>query len=302
MAVYGRPDWTLHMPGDMRGRFGRPRFVPIFQRVFGAGQFGPIYLGLWGLLSVVCGSVTIFIILFSYLVQVHFNPLLFIREFAALSVDPPSAKYGLSLAPWYQGGNWEVATLFLHGAVLFWLARVWNRARANEIKTTLARAFSAAVFLYLVIYLIRPLLLHAWSEAPGHGLKAHLDWVNDVSVRYGNFYYNPFHMLSIFFLLGSTMLWGMHGATIVAVAPYKGEVELEEIELERSGTHRAQLFWRWVMGFNANAQSIHLWAFWFAVLAVIAGGIGLLLSGPVIPNWFEWAKTAHIVSNGIPNR
>lgn len=92
-----------------------------------------------------------------------------------------------------------------------------------------------------------------------------LDWTNNVSVRYGNFYYSPFHMISIFGLLGSTMLLGMHGATIVATRALRLELELDEIEVEGSGTHRAQLFWRWVMGFNANADSITSWAFWFAI-------------------------------------
>jgi photosynthetic reaction center M subunit len=68
------------------------------------------------------------------------------------------------------------------------------------------------------------------------------------------------------------------------------------MELERSGTHRAQLFWRWTMGFNANAYSIHWWAYWFAILCVLTGAIGLLLSGPVITDWYAWAQSAHIVS------
>ena len=101
---------------------------------------------------------------------------------------------------------------------------------------------------------------------------------------------------SIFGLLGSTMLLGMHGATIVATARYGSELELDEIEVEGSGTHRAQLFWRWVMGFNANADSIHVWAFWFAILCVVAGAIGLLLSGTVIKDWFTWAQSVHIVA------
>jgi photosynthetic reaction center M subunit len=50
------------------------------------------------------------------------------------------------------------------------------------------------------------------------------------------------------------------------------------------------------MGFNANAASIHDWAWWFAIFTVIAGGIGLLLSGTVVHDWYAWAQQAHIVS------
>ena len=112
---------------------------------------------------------------------------------------------------------------------------MYTRAHATGVGANLARAFSAALFLYFTIYLIRPILLNGWSEAPGHGLKAMLDWTNNVSVRYGNFYYNPFHMLSIFFLLGSTMLLGMHGASIVATSPYGSELEIERDADRRAG-------------------------------------------------------------------
>jgi hypothetical protein len=50
------------------------------------------------------------------------------------------------------------------------------------------------------------------------------------------------------------------------------------------------LFWRWTMGFNATMESIHRWAWWFAVsLTVITGGIGILLTGTVVENWYLWA-------------
>jgi photosynthetic reaction center M subunit len=300
MALAQRPRQVDYDPdlveGGIESKLGKPFYSWIMDRVFGNGQFLPIYLGVWGVISIVTGSLSIFIILMDYLRQVGFNPVLFAREFGVLGVNPPPANVGLGWSSWANGGAWLAATFFLHISVLTWLARVWSRATANKLSPKLAWAFSSALVLYFVIYLIRPLLMGSWAEAPGHGLKVHLDWVNNVSVRYGNFYYNPFHMLSIFFLLGSTMVLGMHGATIVATARYGAEREVSEMELERSGTHRAQLFWRWTMGFNANAYSIHWWAYWFAILCVLTGAIGLLLSGPVITDWYAWAQSAHIVS------
>jgi len=278
--------------------------IGIMDRLFGNGQLGPFYLGIWGIIALGCFSTTILIILTSFIVdpRVHYNAILLLRELPSLAINPPAAQYKLAfLAPWLQGGNWLAATFFLHLAVLSWWARIYTRARATGLERNLARAFSAALFLYFTIYLIRPILLGAWSEAPGHGMKAMLDWTNNVSVRYGNFYYNPFHMLSIFFLLGSTMVLGMHGATIVATSRYGSELELKEMEIEGPGTHRAQLFWRWAMGFNANAASIHYWAFWMSIMCVIAGAIGLLLSGTVIHNWYAWAQQAHIAATPDPN-
>ena len=55
-------------------------------------------------------------------------------------------------------------------------------------------------------------------------------------------------------------------------------------------SERAALFWRWTMGFNATMEGIHRWAWWFAVLTTLTGGIGILLTGTVVDNWFVWAQ------------
>jgi photosynthetic reaction center M subunit len=95
-------------------------------------------------------------------------------------------------------------------------------------------------------------------------------------------------MLSIAFLYGSALLFAMHGATILAVGRYGGERELEQILDRGTAAERAALFWRWTMGFNATMESIHRWAWWFAVLVPFTGGIGILLTGTVVDNWYLW--------------
>jgi len=59
------------------------------------------------------------------------------------------------------------------------------------------------------------------------------------------------------------------------------------------------LFWRWTMGFNATMESIHRWAWWFAVLCPLTGGIGILLTGTVVDNWYLWA-VKHGVAPAYP--
>jgi photosynthetic reaction center M subunit len=86
------------------------------------------------------------------------------------------------------------------------------------------------------------------------------------------------------------LLFAMHGATILAVGRYGGERELEQITDRGTATERAALFWRWTMGFNATMESIHRWAWWFAVLTTLTGGIGILLTGTVVDNWYLWAQ------------
>jgi photosynthetic reaction center M subunit len=36
-------------------------------------------------------------------------------------------------------------------------------------------------------------------------------------------------------------------------------------------------------------ESIHRWGWWFAVLCPLTGGIGILLTGTVVDNWYLWA-------------
>lgn len=281
----------------IRGHFN----LDFVRKLLGNGQIGPFYLGLWGVIGLFFFSASAGIILLDYLRQVDYNGVAFLREFLSLQTSPPALKYGLHWPGWNQGGNYLAATFFLHLSVLCWVMRLYARARATALGKDLGHAYLAALFLYFVIYLIRPLLLGAWSAAPAHGFKAILDWTNNVSVRTGNFYYNPFHMISIFFLFGSTLLLGIHGATIVSTEHFGAEKEIKEAAVEGPGTHRAQLFWRWTMGFNANAASIHSWAWWFAALCGISGAIGLLLSGTVVHNWYEWAQQVHIVAPDVVN-
>jgi photosynthetic reaction center M subunit len=56
------------------------------------------------------------------------------------------------------------------------------------------------------------------------------------------------------------------------------------------------LFWRWTMGFNATMESIHRWAWWFAVLCPLTGGIGILLTGTVVDNWYLCGREHGIVA------
>ena len=112
----------------------------------------------------------------------------------------------------------------------------------------------------------------------------------DFSVRYNNLFYNPFHGLSIAFLYGSALLFAMHGATILATSRFGADREIEQIVDRGTGSERAALFWRWTMGFNASMEGIHRWAWWFAVLCPITGGIGILLTGTVVDDWYGWAQ------------
>ena len=257
--------------------------------IIGDAQLGPIYLGGLGIMSLLCGFIAIEIIGLNMLASVNWNPIQFVRQLFWLGLEPPPAKYGLSLAPLREGGWWQMAGFFLTASILLWWLRTYRRARALGMGTHIAWAFAAAIWLYLVLGFIRPLLMGSFEEAVPFGIFPHLDWTAAFSIRYGNLFYNPFHMLSIAFLYGSALLFAMHGATILAVSRLGGEREIEQIIDRGTASERAALFWRWTMGFNATMESIHRWAWWFAVLCPLVGGIGILLTGTVVDNWYLWA-------------
>lgn len=278
-----------------------PIQIGFMERLFDLGQVGPIYLGVWGVIAVGSWIFALFIILEAFLAQVDYNIIEMIQNIFVLAVNPPEMRYGLGLVSdhadaWHAGNDWIFSTFLINFGVLAWTMRIWNRARAGGLGVQLVWSYGAAMFLYFAIYLIHPITIGNWAQAPGQGFKAVLDWTNNFSVLYGNFYYNPFHMLSIFFLLGSTLLLAMHGATVVATSRWGSYRELEEMVAEGSGTQRAQLFWRWCMGWQATSKTIHVWSVWFAAFTGITGGIGVLLSGWVIDDWFLWAQSIGIVA------
>ncbi len=257
-------------------------------KVFNA-QIGPIYLGPLGIASLICGFLAFEIIGLNMFASVGWDPVQFVRQLFWLALEPPAAKYGLRIPPLAEGGWWLIAGFFLTTSILLWWLRTYRRAKALGMGTHVAWAFASAIFLYLTLGFIRPVLMGSFSEAVPFGIFPHLHWTAAFSIRYGNLFYNPFHCLSIAFLYGSTLLFAMHGATILAVGRYGGERELEQITDRGTATERAALFWRWTMGFNATMESIHRWAWWFAVLTTLTGGIGILLTGTVVDNLYLFA-------------
>jgi len=291
--THGAGHTGMPLPRGSWPRIGGVNFVHLFG-YFGEAQVGPFYLGTLGLASLLCGFIAIEIIGLNMWASVDWSLTEFVRQFPWLALEPPRPEYGLSIPPMNEGGWWLMAGFFLTLSMLLWWVRVYRRARALGMGTHVAWAFASAIWLYLVLGFIRPLLMGHWSEGVPFGIFPHLDWTAAFSIRYGNLFYNPFHMLSIAFLYGATLLFAMHAATILAVSRYGGEREVEQVIDRGTASERAALFWRWTMGFNATMESIHRWAWWFAVLCPLTGGIGILLTGTVVDNWYLWAVKHHV--------
>ena len=286
VMIHGDPDPGVPLPEGIweRTKAGTSRLFGLF----GEHQVGPSYLGTTGLLSLLFGIAAFEIIGLNMWASVGWDPVQFIKMLPWLALEPPGPEYGLSIPPLNEGGWWLLAGAFLTLSICLWWLRMYRRATELGMGTHVAWAFASAIWLYLVLGFIRPVLMGSWSEAVPFGIFPHLDWTTAFSLRYGNLLYNPFHMLSITFLYGSVLLFAMHGATILALGNYGAHREIEHIVDRGTAGERAALFWRWTMGFNATMESIHRWAWWFAVLTTLTGGIGILLTGTVVDNWYQW--------------
>ena len=67
-------------------------------------------------------------------------------------------------------------------------------------------AFSFAIFAYVTLVVIRPVLMGSWSYGFPYGIFTHLDWVSNTGYQYGQFHYNPAHMIAHHVLLHD-VLW-----------------------------------------------------------------------------------------------
>ena len=289
VQVSAAPEMGMHEGVDVGARTKGASFSTLMGWI-GNAQLGPIYLGTFGVVSIITGLIWFEIIGFWFWRQAGYDPAVFLRDLFWLSLEPPAPEWGLRIPPLDQGGMFLLAGFFFFISLWSWWLRTYLRAEALGMGKHIAWAFAAALWLVMVLGLIRPVLMGSWSEAVPYGIFSHLDWTNLFSLTYGNLFYNPFHALSIAFLYGSALLFAMHGATILSVTRLGGDRELEQIVDRGTASERAALFWRWTMGFNATMEGIHRWAWWFAILVPITGGIGILLTGTVVDNWYVWAQ------------
>jgi photosynthetic reaction center M subunit len=86
----------IPLPRGDDERIGRP-FYNWLAGWFGNAQIGPIYLGFLGLIAR-SAAIWFVIVGFNMLASVGWDPFQFIRQLFWLALEPPPAKYGLSIA------------------------------------------------------------------------------------------------------------------------------------------------------------------------------------------------------------
>jgi photosynthetic reaction center L subunit len=111
-------------------------------------------------------------------------------------------------------------------------------------------AFGIAVFAYITLVVIRPIMLGAWGHAFPYGIFSHLDWVSNVGYQYLHFHYNPAHMIAVSFFFTTTLALALHGGLILSVLNPKEGERVKTPEYEDS-------FFRDFIGYSIGSIGIH---------------------------------------------
>jgi len=178
---------------------------------------GPFYVGFFGVTTIFFTFVGVALILYAASLGPTWN-------IWQISINPPDAKYGLAFAPLAEGGFWQLITVCALGAFISWALREAEICRKLAIGYHVPVAFSFAIFAYFTLEVIRPVLMGSWSYGFPYGIITHLDWVSNTGYQFGNFHYNPAHMIAISFFFTTCFALALHGSLILSSTnPGRGE-------------------------------------------------------------------------------
>ena len=239
---------------------------------------GPFYVGFFGVTTFIFAVLGTAMIAYGAALGPTWN-------IFQINIAPPDLKYGLGLAPLKEGGIWQIVTVSAIGAFVSWALREVEICRKLGIAYHVPFAFSFAIFAYVTLVVIRPLLLGAWGHGFPYGILSHLDWVSNTGYQYIHFHYNPAHMLAISFFFTTAFALSLHGGVILSAAnPSRGEtVRLTEVE---------DWFFRDAIGYSIGTLGIHRLGLFLALAAVFFSAVCMILSGPFWdrgwPEWWNW--------------
>jgi photosynthetic reaction center L subunit len=239
---------------------------------------GPFYVGFFGV------TAGFFAILVTALI-VYGASLGGTWDIWRISIAPPDLKYGLGLAPLREGGLWQIITICATGAFVSWAMRQVEISRKLGMGLHVPIAYGFAIFAYVSLVIIRPLLMGAWGNGFPYGILSHLDWVSNVGYQYLHFHYNPAHMLAITFFFTNVLALSLHGSLVLSAAnPAPGTVV-------KSAEHENQ-YYRDTIGWSIGPLGIHRLGVFLACSASFWSAVCILISGPFWtrgwPEWWGW--------------
>jgi photosynthetic reaction center L subunit len=239
---------------------------------------GPFYVGFFGVTTAIFASLGTALIIYGAAMGPSW-------ALFKISIDPPPLKYGLDWAPLLHGGLWQIITICAVGAFCSWALRQVEIARKLGMGLHVPLAFSAAIFAYVSLVVIRPFLLGAWGYGFPYGIMSHLDWVSNIGYQYLHFHYNPAHMLAVTFFFTTTFALALHGGEILAAANPGGGKPL------KYGEHES-VYFRDTIGYSIGELGIHRLGFFVAINAGVWSAICMIIAGPFWtrgwPYWWDW--------------
>ncbi len=239
---------------------------------------GPFYVGFFGVLTAFFSIVGTGLIIYGAAIGPTWNVW-------QINIAPPDLSYGLGFAPMREGGLWQVITFCAIGAFVSWALREVEICRKLGMGYHVPIAFSFAIFAYVSLVVIRPVLMGAWGHGFPYGILSHLDWVSNVGYQYLHFHYNPAHMIAITFFFTATFALALHGGVILSTLnPAPGK---EVGQAEHPNT-----FFRDTIGYSIGELGIHRLGLFLALAAVFFSAVCIIISGPFWtrgwPEWWNW--------------
>jgi photosynthetic reaction center L subunit len=239
---------------------------------------GPFYVGFFGVTTFFFSFIGIAMILWGAALGPTWN-------IWQISIAPPDLKYGLHMAPLREGGIWQIVTVCAIGAFVSWMLREIEICRKLGMGLHVPVAFGMAIFAYVTLVVIRPVLMGAWGHGFPYGIFSHLDWVSNTGYQYLHFHYNPAHMIAICFFFTTTLALSMHGGLILSSTnPTKGE-PVKSVDHEDT-------FFRDLVGYSIGILGIHRLGLFLAMAAVFFSAVCIVISGPFWtrgwPEWWGW--------------
>ena len=235
---------------------------------------GPFFVGFFGVTTFFFAALGTILIFYGAALQGTWKP-------CRISIHAPAIEYGLGLAPLREGGLWQLITLCATLAFISWALREVEIARKLGIGLHVPVAFGVAILAYVTLVIIRPILMGAWAHGFPYGIFSHLDWVSNVGYTYGNFQYNPAHMLAVTFFFTTCLALALHGALILSAAnPARGQ-------LMKTPDHE-DTFFRDLIGYSVGTLGIHRLGLLLALNAGFWSAVCIVISGTI---WFEaWSE------------
>ncbi|MEM1384482.1 MAG: photosynthetic reaction center subunit L [Pseudomonadota bacterium] len=239
---------------------------------------GPFWVGFFGVTTIFFTILGTTLIFYSAAVQGTFNPF-------TIHIAPPDISYGFRLAPLKEGGFWQLITFCAVGAFGSWALRMVEISRKLGMGFHVPAAFSVAIFAYLTLQVFRPALMGAWGYAFPYGVFSHLDWVSNVGYTYGNFLYNPLHMIAVTFFFTNCLALALHGALVLSATNPQSGTPVKTPEYEDT-------FFRDFIGYSIGTLGIHRLGLFLALNAGFWSAMCIVVSGPLWEgpwgDWWDW--------------